>query len=83
MHSCDNVVYGDITPPGRALASAKSQLAGNLGILWPFPWLASRCVQRHSIVKRHKGKMLSHTEGQGRTGFPSIPVFLRGEPDPC
>lgn len=73
-HSSDSVLYEDF-------------LAGNLGILWPGTHLADgrwhrppcppvpRFLRRH-IGRRHKGKVLSHTEGRGRARFPSILVSL-------
>lgn len=74
-HSSDCVLYEDF-------------LAGNLGILWPGAHLADgrwhhppsppvpRFLRRHDIGRRHKGKVLSDTEGRGRARFPSILVSL-------
>lgn len=74
-HSSDSMLYENF-------------LAGKLGILWPEthpadrrwhgppPARSPRFLWRRNIGKRHKGKVLSHTEGRGRAGFPSILVSL-------
>lgn len=82
-HSSESMLYEDF-------------LAGNLGILWPETHPADRrwhrppparsprflWRRRCDIGKRHKGKVLSHTEGRGRARFPSILVSLPGRVGP-